>query len=568
MHGDGQWGVPGYTEVRELGAGAAGRVVLATRDYDGAEVAIKYLSDELRADVGFVARFRHEARLLGTLQSAFHARLIDYVETGYGAAIIMELINGVSLREILRSEGPTGPEAALTVLKGSLRGLASAHAIGVVHRDFKPENVMVQSDGTSKLVDFGIAVRAGEDASAAGTPPYMAPEQWSGTPAGPATDVYAATVVFFECLTGTRPYRAPNIVALARQHQSAPPPVEEVPPALRGLVERGLAKDPAERPPSAEAFLTELEAVATEAYGEDWEERGRRRLAALAGLLVLLFPSPLDEPAETQTALTETHFDEPPGLLSKLPAKLAIGGVAVGVLVAAVVIFANTGAEDPVLQAQTSQVTPTTDEPATPEPIETDEPDEEPTAGPEETTPEPTVTTSETPPPAQPTTAQPTKTTKTPKPTPTRVRTTPPRTRKPTPTGTPSPSADPETSGKVGDPEGDTPQSTAAPTQTSTTPDPIPSGPTGSPTRGGEPTGGEPTGGEPTVGEPTGGEPTGGEPTGGEPSGEPTPDKPPQLESAGEAKAALVALGLVTSGAVPVTLAVKRRMAGRHRRKR
>ncbi|MGW4798476.1 serine/threonine-protein kinase, partial [Nonomuraea sp. NPDC004297] len=175
MYGDGPWGVPGYTEVRELGSGAAGRVVLARRDHDGAEVAIKYLSDELRSDVGFVARFRHEARLLATLQSQYHARLIDYVEAGQGAAIIMELINGVSLRELIRSEGPTGPEAALTVLKGSLLGLASAHAIGVVHRDFKPENVMVRADGTSKLVDFGIAVRAGEDAGAAGTPPYMAP---------------------------------------------------------------------------------------------------------------------------------------------------------------------------------------------------------------------------------------------------------------------------------------------------------------------------------------------------------------------------------------------------------
>ncbi|SEH02476.1 serine/threonine protein kinase [Nonomuraea solani] len=558
MYGDGQWGVPGYTEVRELGAGAAGRVVLATRDYDGVEVAVKYLSDELRADVGFVARFRHEARLLGTLQSAYHARLIDYVETGRGAAIIMELINGVSLREMLRSEGPTGPEAALTVLKGSLRGLASAHAIGVVHRDFKPENVMVQGDGTSKLVDFGIAVRAGEGANAAGTPPYMAPEQWTGAPAGPATDVYAATIVFFECLTGTRPFRAPNVVALAHQHQSAPPPVEEVPSALRGLVERGMAKDPAERPPSAEAFLTELEAVAAEAYGPDWEERGRRRLAALAGLLVLLFPGALNEPAETETALTETEFSDPPSVLSKLPAKIAIGAVVVGVLVGAIVVIANIGSTEPVLQAQTSQVAPTTSEPASPEPEETTE---EPAPTPEESAPEntpeptPAVTSTAAPPPVQPT-ATPKKTV-TPKPT--RVRTTPPRTKKPTPTGTPTPSADPEMSGEVGDPEGDDPPATAAPTQTSTQtsapPDQGPTTrPTQTPTRDDEGPGGE----IPTK---TGG----GEPT---PQPTPSPEQPPQLDGASKAQSALIALGLVTSGAVPVTLAVKRRLAGRHRRKR
>src|SRR5437868_3075815 len=195
---DEPWGVPGYTTVRELGAGAGGRVVLARRDHDGAEVAIKYLSDSLRGDVGFVARFRHEARLLGTMRSPYNARLIDYVEDGNGAAIVMELVDGVSLRALLSSEGPTGPEAALAVLKGSLKGLSAAHVIGVVHRDFKPENVMVQSDGTSKLVDFGIAVRSGDVGNPAGTPHYMSPEQWSGAPAAPTTDVYAATVVFVD----------------------------------------------------------------------------------------------------------------------------------------------------------------------------------------------------------------------------------------------------------------------------------------------------------------------------------------------------------------------------------
>ncbi|MFC7101348.1 serine/threonine-protein kinase [Nonomuraea rubra] len=538
-------GVPGYTEVRELGSGAAGRVVLARRDYDGAEVAIKYLSDELRADVGFVARFRHEARLLATLQSQHHARLIDYVEAGQGAAIIMELINGVSLRELLRSEGPTGPEAALAVLKGSLLGLASAHAIGVVHRDFKPENVMVRADGTSKLVDFGIAVRVGEDANAAGTPPYMAPEQWSGAPSGPSTDVYAATVVFFECLTGMRPFRAPNMAALARQHQSAPPPVEEVPGPLQGLVERGLAKDPAERPPSAEAFLTELEAVAAEAYGPDWEERGRRRLAALAGLLVLLFPSALEEPAETQTSLAETRFPEPTRLLSKLPAKLALAGVGVGVLVAAVVVILTSGSAEPVLQAGTSTVTPTTTEAFTPEPEET-VPEE---TGPEETTeptldqttPEPTTpadTATAAPPVVQPTTAKPTKTA-----TPTPVKT-PPKTKKPTPssTPTPTPTPEPEMSGDVEDRKPSTRPSTP-----SATPTPVPVTPTPAPTRT------RPSPSQtPTTEEPGGGE----EPTF-------TPEQP-QVTAAG----AVLALGLVTTGALPVTLAVRRRMAGRHRRKR
>ncbi|MCF6470311.1 serine/threonine protein kinase [Nonomuraea sp. MG754425] len=550
MYGDGPWGVPGYTEVRELGSGAAGRVVLARRDHDGAEVAIKYLSDELRSDVGFVARFRHEARLLATLQSQYHARLIDYVEAGQGAAIIMELINGVSLRELIRSEGPTGPEAALTVLKGSLLGLASAHAIGVVHRDFKPENVMVRADGTSKLVDFGIAVRAGEDAGAAGTPPYMAPEQWAGAAAGPATDVYAATVVFFECLTGTRPFRAPNVAALARQHQSASPPVEEVPEALRSLVERGLAKSPSGRPPSAEAFLTELEAVAAEGYGADWEERGRRRLAALAGLLVLLFPSGLDEPAQTATSLAETRFARPARLLRRLPAKIAVGAAGAGVLIAAAVVVLVSGPSEPVLRAQTSSVGPSTAQPFTPEPEETTaEPTEEPAITLDETTPEPspTDTVSTAPPTVAPATVLPTRTT-TATPTPTPVKT-PPRTRTPRPsrtaTPTPTPSAEPEMSGDVEDrkPSASPTVPRATPTPVPVTPTPVPTrntvSPPQSPSPGGEET---PVGGErPTV----------------------TPEQP-RLSSAG----ALLALGLMTTGALPVTLAVRRRRAGRHRNKR
>ncbi|MEW9551302.1 protein kinase [Nonomuraea sp. NPDC050783] len=554
MYGEGQWGVPGYTEVRELGSGAAGRVVLATRDRDGAEVAIKYLNNELKSDMSFVARFRHEARLLATLQSVHHARLIDYVESGHGAAIVMELVNGVSLREILRSQGPTGPEAALTVLKGSLLGLASAHAIGVVHRDFKPENVMVQEDGRSKLVDFGIAVRAGEDAGAAGTPPYMAPEQWSGSPAGPATDVYAATVVFFECLTGARPFRAPNMAALARQHQSAPIPAEEVPAALQGLVERGMAKDPAERPPSAEAFLNELEAVAAGAYGPDWEERGRRRLASLAGLLILLFPSALEEPVETETALAETRFPDPAGLLRKLPAKIAMAAVGVAVLIGAAVFVITSGADEPALSAGTTRVTPSTAPPETGEPA-TPEDTEPPT--PEETTPEetpeetPAATQSQAPPtaqpPAQPTaTAAPTRSSARPRPTRSPIRT-PSRTRKPTPAA--SDTDEPDPTGKVDVPSSTRRPSTAAPTRTS-------SAPTTRPTRPRP----QPTVTDTQTGEPTG-TPSGG---GGTPSEEESPRiarEVPRINRADVAPAVLLPLGLVA-------FAPRRRAAGGREGKR
>ncbi|MFB6846527.1 serine/threonine-protein kinase [Streptomyces sp. NPDC056373] len=308
------WAVPGYTESLELGAGAGGRVVLAVHEETGVPVAVKYLSESLRTRAGFVSGFRAEARLLGGLGSPHVARLYEYVESPDGAAIVMELVDGLPLRTLLRQEGPLAPEAALVVLKGSLLGLADAHHLGVVHRDYKPENVLVGPDGYSKLVDFGIAVDAGTSAGVAGTPSYMAPEQWTGAPASPASDVYAATATFFECLTGHKPYDGDNLAELALRHLDAPVPAEEVPDPVRELVRRGLAKDPAERPAQAEAFVTELESLAGAAYGTDWEERGRGRLAALVALLPLLLPSARTAPrSTTDTARTVLSRTPNPG---------------------------------------------------------------------------------------------------------------------------------------------------------------------------------------------------------------------------------------------------------------
>ncbi|MFD0076637.1 serine/threonine-protein kinase [Streptomyces sp. NPDC127166] len=283
------WTVPGYEAVRTLGRGAGGRVVLARHEATGVPVAVKYLSERLHGDRDFLARFRAEARLLGELRHPCVVRLYEYVEARRGAAIVMEAVDGVALRALLREHGSTGPEAALVLLKGSLLGLGAAHAAGVVHRDYKPENVLVRADGSSALADFGIAVRVGRETEAAGTPAYMAPEQWDGEPATPAGDVYAATAVFYECLTGRQPFVADDLIALRLQHLRAPVEVADVPDPVRDLVRTGLAKDPADRP-GIDALLAGLERAATDGYGADWEERGRRGLGRLAALLALLFP--------------------------------------------------------------------------------------------------------------------------------------------------------------------------------------------------------------------------------------------------------------------------------------
>jgi serine/threonine-protein kinase len=274
------WEVPGYATLGELGSGAFGRVVLGVKEATGSQVAIKYLSDRLVVDERFRSDFRAEARLLSDLRSPHVVRLEEYIETLDGAAIVMELIAGVPLRAVLEAGGATSPEAALTVLKGSLLGLAHAHSAGVVHRDYKPENVLVSSEGSSKLVDFGIAVRSGSATGGAGTPAYMAPEQWQRGEASPAGDVYAAMAVFFECVTGRKVFAGDSVQAIAAQHLSAQVPWWLVPEPVQNLVWRGLAKNPLERPNDAALLVEELQAIADEAYGQDWERRGLLFLAA------------------------------------------------------------------------------------------------------------------------------------------------------------------------------------------------------------------------------------------------------------------------------------------------
>src|SRR5579863_769255 len=286
------WDIPGYAQVKQLGEGGFGYVMLARHDASGTMVAIKYLLQaRLEEDPGFADLFRAEAVVLASLDDPDIVRLYEYVESPSGAAIVMELIDGVSVRAILSHQGATTAEAALVVLQGSLLGLAAAHRRGVVHRDYKPENVLVGGNGVSKLTDFGIAARAGDRPVPAGTLAYAPPEQFAGAPASPAGDVYAATATFYECLTGRPPFTGATTEALLAQHRSQQVPVEAVPGPLRPLVTAGLAKDPADRPADAAAFVASLRAVAAGVYGPGWEQRGRRALGEAALLLAALWPS-------------------------------------------------------------------------------------------------------------------------------------------------------------------------------------------------------------------------------------------------------------------------------------
>jgi eukaryotic-like serine/threonine-protein kinase len=277
-HAEG-WAVPGYVEQREIGHSPFGRVVQAVQERTTLQVAIRYLSTALIDDRDFLPRFRTQMQKLTGLDVPSVVRVYDYAEEpGEGAAVVMELVDGCSLRAMIEAQGPLEPVAALAVLKGSLLGLAAVHRLGFGHRDVTPGNVLVDTSGQVKLTGFGMAAPAAEEMQAAGTPEYLAPERWAGDPERPASDVYAATAVFFECLTGLPPFSG-GLAALQEQHTSRALPLDRVDDRLAPLVAQGMAKDRASRPHGANAFISELEALAGVAFGSDWQDRGRRLLA-------------------------------------------------------------------------------------------------------------------------------------------------------------------------------------------------------------------------------------------------------------------------------------------------
>lgn len=304
---------------------------LCTYEETGAYVAIKYLNATLRRDAEFMEGYRAGARKLVDVDQQNVVKLYEYVETPTRAAVVMELVDGVPLRTLLAEHGRTSPEAALALLKDVLLALAALHGAGIVHRDVKPENLLVQADGAVKLADTGVVVHAEEPGVPAGSPPYMSPELWTEGTATASSDLYAAACLLFEGVKGRPPYKADDVPALRDKHLVEPVPLEVVPDTLRDLLRRGLAKDPAVRYGSADAFATELEEDAVAGYGPDWEKRGRRHLAELATLLALKFPLAQAVPSPEEPVVTRSLMARVP----QLPPHLWIaGGAVVTVLVA------------------------------------------------------------------------------------------------------------------------------------------------------------------------------------------------------------------------------------------
>jgi WD40 repeat protein/DNA-binding SARP family transcriptional activator len=227
----------GYRILEQIGEGAFGVVYRALQPQIGREVAIKALPPELANHPDFVRRFEHEAQIVARLEHPHIVPLYDYWREPDAAYLVMRFLRGGSLEDLLR-DGPLKPEDAATILDHVASALAAAHRQGVVHRDVKPGNVLLDEEGNAYLSDFGVALDAGSFERSSGTmvrgtPSYLSPEQIRLDPASPRSDVYGLGIVLFEMLTGTYPFPDGSLTALLDRHLRDPlPPARDSRPDL------------------------------------------------------------------------------------------------------------------------------------------------------------------------------------------------------------------------------------------------------------------------------------------------------------------------------------------------
>jgi serine/threonine-protein kinase len=254
-----------YRIVELLGQGATGEVYRADDLHVGQPVALKFLPAHLADSTVARDRVRNEVRVARQVTHPNVCRVFDIGEADGHTFISMEYVDGEDLRSVLRRLGRPSREKALEIARQLCAGLAAAHEIGVLHRDLKSANVMIDGRGRARITDFGLAAFAHEreGQGIAGTPTYMAPELFDGAPSSTRTDIYALGAVLYELFTGRAAYPAANVAELRRLQLAGPPPspaqlVPQLDPTVDELILRCLHADPSERPPSALAVAAVL----------------------------------------------------------------------------------------------------------------------------------------------------------------------------------------------------------------------------------------------------------------------------------------------------------------------
>ncbi|HEX5522483.1 MAG TPA: Stk1 family PASTA domain-containing Ser/Thr kinase [Pedococcus sp.] len=284
-----------YRVLSHIADGGMASVYLALDTRLEREVALKVMRPGLAADETFVSRFRREARSAARLSHPHVVAVFDQGEDDGSMFLAMEYVPGQTLREVMQAEGPLTPRAALDIMDPVLQALSAAHRAGIIHRDVKPENVILREDGTVKVADFGLARAVTTQTTTAqtgmllGTVAYLSPEQVERGIADARSDVYAAGLILFEMLTGTKAFTGDSPIHVAYQHVhgSIPAPssrVESVPSELDTLVALATARDPDQRPADAGEFLSEVRLARAALSPTDLDQRPEGAAAEDGGM--------------------------------------------------------------------------------------------------------------------------------------------------------------------------------------------------------------------------------------------------------------------------------------------
>ncbi len=352
-----------YKVVSRVGSGGMADVYLAEDQLLGRQVAVKLLHQHFAEDQEFVERFKREASSAAGLSHQNIVAIFDRGEWEGTYYIAMEYVAGRSLKTIVREEGPLDPARAIDIVIQILRAARFAHRRGVIHRDLKPHNVIIDEEGRARVTDFGIARAGASDmtltGSIMGTAQYLSPEQAQGHVVSGASDLYSVGVILYELLTGVVPFDGETAVAIAFKQVSAQPrPPSEVnpsaPPALDAVVLRALAKDPAQRYADADEFIAALQRErqalpasaasagtsalsAAGASGEGWDPPGGAgENAHPSGALLL--------PAAEVYEEEQGQHEEGPGIKGVLLWGL-LAAIVVGAIVAAVLLLSSSKAK-------------------------------------------------------------------------------------------------------------------------------------------------------------------------------------------------------------------------------
>lgn len=267
-----------YEVLGPLGQGGMGEVYRVVDTEIGEEVALKVLRPAVTADPQSVDRFRNELRLARRISHPNVCRVFHLGEHEGTYYITMELVPGEDLKSRIRRAGPLEPVQVLSVARQVCEGLAEAHRSHVIHRDLKPQNVLIDQEGRVHVLDFGIARHLGshgmtQTGVVVGTPEYMAPEQIDGTEVDERSDIYSLGIIIFEMTTGRRPFEGPSPLAIAVKHQLSQPPdprsiIDDTPDELVRLIRRCLAKDKAHRFQTVADLLHEIRCVEQALVGQ------------------------------------------------------------------------------------------------------------------------------------------------------------------------------------------------------------------------------------------------------------------------------------------------------------